>query len=97
MRIIKVKGKSLFPEYRDGDFVIISKIPIYLHRLRAGDTIVFKHAIYGRMIKIVDAVTSDGKVKVIGNHPDSLDSRQLGEIPSKSITGKVLIHIKKPA
>lgn len=97
MRLIKVKGKSLFPEYRDGDFVIISKIPIYLHWLRAGDTIVFKHAIYGRMIKIVDAVISDGKVKVIGNHPDSLDSRQLGEIPSKSITGKVLIHIKKPA
>jgi len=95
LRIIKVKGVSLFPEYRDGDFVIISKIPIYLNRLKSGDTVVFHHQIYGRMIKIVEAVLKDGSVKVSGHDPDSLDSRQLGNIPRNILVGKVLFHIKK--
>jgi len=93
LKFFKVTGSSLYPEYREGDYVMIITIPFFL--FKQGDTIIFRHPTYGRMIKIINCIESD-KIQVVGTHPESIDSRQLGPIDRESILGKVIWHIKRP-
>ncbi len=93
-RIIKVTGKSLSPTYQEGDYVVVTTIPFFLARVRAGDVIVFNHASYGKMIKKISAVADGGgEYSVIGSHENSVDSRQFGSISAGSVEGKVIWHI----
>ncbi len=92
-KFIKVTGNSLYPEYREGDYVMITTIPFF--SFKKGDTIIFDHQTYGRMIKIIDRIESD-KIHVIGTYPGSIDSRRFGPINRESILGKVIWHIQRP-
>ena len=95
--VIKVTGNSLWPLYREGDFVIISKIPFTLNRIKNGDIIVFKHDIHGTLIKQVEGISGEGdKLYVTGTQANSVDSRQFGEIDKASIIGKVVMHVRNP-
>lgn len=97
LQLIKVTGDSLFPEIRQGDFVLVSKIPFYFHPLKPGDVIVFEHPIYGRLIKRISQAAPDGNLFfVIGNHDLSIDSRQFGPVAKQAILGKVIWHISQP-
>lgn len=95
-KLLKVSGPSLLPAYRDGDFVLVSKIPYLFGRVRRGDVVVFRHSVYGAMIKIVDSVTPGAdEIRVVGTHEYSIDSNDFGVISKKDIVGKVIWHIKK--
>jgi signal peptidase I len=97
LRLFKVKENSLVPQFREGDFVIIAKIPLLWFKLRPGDTVVFRHSEYGTMIKKIKYLTPDGRsLFVIGSHPDSIDSRHFGLIPCRDVIGKVIWHVRKP-
>jgi len=93
-RPIKVTENSLSPEYREGDYVVITTIPFFLRRIRAGDVIVFRHPSYGIMIKRVERVLGAGdQFFVVGEHPYSVDSRQFGPVSKEALLGKVIWHI----
>ena len=97
LRILKVSGESLTPEFREGDFVLIAKIPFLLNRLRADDTIAFRHPEYGVMIKKIETLEPEGdKIFVVGTHDHSVDSRRFGPIQRDDILGKVIWHIRQP-
>ncbi len=97
LQFIKVSGNSLLPEYREGDFVLVAKIPFFLRYIRQGDIIVFDHPVYGLMIKRVDHLVPDkDEIYVIGTHEFSVDSREFGPISWKTLIGKVIWHIHKP-
>lgn len=94
--VVKVTGSSLYPAYQDGDFVIVSKIPILLSGLKPGDVVVYQHPGHGKRIKIVERLEDGGKsLFVVGLHPDSRDSRSFGAIPRELVAGKVIAHIHK--
>lgn len=97
LQILKVAGESLAPEYREGDFVLIVKIPFFLNRLAEDDVIAFRHPVYGLMIKKV-AVIEPGqdKIFVIGTHESSIDSRHFGTIRRADLVGKVIWHLRNP-
>jgi signal peptidase I len=96
-QIFKVSGRSLWPEYKEGDFVVIVKIPLFLRSLEPGDVVVFNHPLFGVMIKRVESYDPiQDIVNVMGTQPDSIDSRRFGPIPKGSITGKVFLHIRNP-
>jgi signal peptidase I len=98
LRLLKVKGDSLFPTYKEGDFVLVAKIPFFTSTPRPGDIIVFHHEIYGTMVKKVDSVNEErDEFFVLGTHADSLDSRLLGGVAKRDLIGKVIWHIQKPA
>ncbi len=98
LRIIKISGHSLDPVYQDGDFVLVSKIPILLRGIRPGDTVVFHHPRLGRLIKLVERLEPDGRsVYVIGLDEFSSDSRTFGAIPRDLIQGKVIWHFTPAA
>jgi signal peptidase I len=96
LQFIKVSGKSLLPEYREGDFVLVAKIPFFLNHIRRGDIVVFNHPVYGLMIKRVDhLIPKRDEIYVIGTHEFSVDSREFGPISRKILLGKVIWHIQK--
>ena len=97
LRIIKVTGKSLWPEYQEGDYVVLTTIPFFFNSLKGGDVVVFRHPEHGRMIKKVEYIHSEqGTISVIGSLPNSVDSRQFGPVHKRDLIGKVLWHVPKP-
>jgi nickel-type superoxide dismutase maturation protease len=97
LKLLKVSGESLAPDYREGDFVMIVKIPFLMSRLHPGDVVVFRHPLYGVLIKKVESVSQDHReVFLTGTHANSLDSRRFGTVRVSSLLGKVIWHIRKP-
>ncbi len=93
LNIIKVSGDSLRPLSRDGDFVLVSRIPLLVRGIRPGDAVVFHHPRLGRLIKLVERLEDGGRsVYVIGLDAFSSDSRTFGTIPRNLIQGKVIWH-----
>jgi len=97
LKVIKVTGESLSPAFQEGDYVIVTTLPLFLGRLKSGDTIVFRHYEYGLLIKkVAEPQLVDGGISVIGTHVNSIDSRNFGPIPRDAIQGKVIWHIRRP-
>ena len=97
IKLIKITGNSLEPEYNHGDYLITTSIPFILRSLKPGNIVVFKHTDYGTMVKQVNNIDPHtGEIFVIGTHPNSTDSRHFGTIPQSWLIGKVLWHIPKP-
>ena len=97
LRLIKVTGDSLYPEYQNGDFVITSKIPVLFGSLSAGDVVVFIRQPYGLLIKRIERVDdAEKRFFVLGTQLNSVDSREFGWIDRRDILGKVLYHTRKP-
>ena len=95
-KILRIRGDSLCPKLNDGDFVLSSKIPILLKRLKPGDLVVFNQPGYGVLIKELDAITRDGQsLEVRGLHPESIDSRTFGPVSNNMLLGKIIFSIKK--
>ena len=95
-RLLKIRGHSLFPDFREGDFVVIARFPFPAGQIRAGDVIVFDQPGYEHMIKRVQQVLDDGRAfEVRGTQIDSTDSRNFGPVERQHITGKVIWHIRQ--
>jgi len=96
LALLKVAGNSLEPDFIEGDFVLVSKIPFFFRPIRPGDVIVFNHVLYQTMIKYVERFEPEtGEVFVVGTHPASIDSHIFGPIHLGAILGKVIFHIRK--
>ena len=86
LKIIKVTGNSLSPFFLPGDYVVIGMKPLFSGNIHPGDFIVFDHEEYGRLIKKVLEYDPDSDLfNIIGAHPLSLDSRQVGPVASSSV------------
>ncbi len=96
LKILKVTEDSLAPEYKNGDFVFVSKIPFLFVPLSTGDIIAFHQPGFGLLIKRVQNLSPDGGVYVIGNHTESVDSRVFGSVRQEHVVGKVIWHVRKP-
>jgi signal peptidase I len=97
IKVLKVTGDSLAPDYQEGDFVVALKIPFLFKSITPGDTVVFRNAVYGTMIKRVERIDpTSGDLYVLGTHPNSVDSRQFGALGQADLVGKVIWHIRKP-
>ncbi len=95
LKLLKVCENSLSPAYQEGDYVMVITVPLLFGAPRRGDVIVFRHEIYGTMIKVVEAVSPGGQeFSVVGTHADSVDSRRFGPVSRKDVVGKVIWHIK---
>ncbi|HEX9092314.1 MAG TPA: S26 family signal peptidase [Anaerolineales bacterium] len=96
LRLLKITGDSLSPEFHEGDFVFVSRVPFWFHSPSAGDIIAFRQPGYGLLIKRIQQTTPEVGLYVIGSHPASIDSRTFGPINQKNVIGKVIWHIRKP-
>ena len=98
LSLLRVSGNSMLPAYRDGDFVLVSKIPYFFCSIEPGDVIAFRHQSYGTLIKVVGALSQDSQeITVAGTHPDSAGRDVLGPVIRSNVLGKVIWHVGKPA
>lgn len=96
-RLLKVRGDSLIPDYQEGDFVLVSKIPFLFISPHPGQVIAFHMLPYGTLIKRIDQVLEGGESYfVTGTHLHSVDSRQFGPVPRQAVLGQVIWHIPRP-
>lgn len=92
--ILKVSGRSLQPIYQDGDYVIVSRLPILFSSPRPGAVIVVDHPVYGRLIKRVERIEAGGaRLFVVGENCESVDSRAFGAIPRQWVRAQVILHV----
>jgi signal peptidase I len=96
LRLLKVRGHSLFPDFREGDYVLAAGVPFPSGKIRAGDVVIFRQPGYGTLIKRVQKVSEkDCTYEVRGTQVNSADSRNFGPISRDQITGKVIWHIRQ--
>jgi signal peptidase I len=96
LRLLKVRGHSLFPDFRDGDYVLAAGVPFPSGKIRAGDVIVFRQPGYGMLIKRVREVLQQGRAyDVRGTQVNSADSRNFGPVRRDQVSGKVIWHIRQ--
>ena len=90
-----MSGQSLSPRLRDGDYVLVAP-PALAGGVRVGDVVVFRRPDDGSTtIKVVDDISPDGRLFVLGTHEYSIDSRHFGPIARSSLVGKVVWHVKR--
>lgn len=95
-KVMRVSGGSLYPRYRDGDYVFVSALPILLHGIRPGDVVIYDHPLKGRRIKIVERLEEGGKaVFLVGTTVDSEDSRNFGAVPRGLVKAKVIGRVAR--
>lgn len=94
LRLLKIHGHSLHPDFRDGDYVLAARSPFPSGKIRAGDVIVFHQPGYGLLIKRVRRVLDNGMAfEVRGTQIESTDSRNFGPVQRERVSGKVIWHI----
>ena len=84
MRLVKVKGESMYPFLRDDDFVVIMDIPS--ERLRRGNILVFKGKQKGY---IIHRLVKKGKSNSIYLKGDGYDL-STESIEKNAVTGKAI-------
>jgi len=95
LTLLKVLGDSLWPLYEDGDYVLAVH-PRLARPIKPGDVVVFRHPVYGIMIKKVERLAPDGQaLYVVGTHERSVDSRDFGAVSRQSVLGKVIWRIHR--
>lgn len=77
MRIVRVKGDSMQPSYRDGDYLLIARYR--RRRPRPGDDVVFEHPDFGALLKRIDGI-ENGRLRLRGLNPLSADAAALGTV-----------------
>jgi signal peptidase I len=95
-RLLKIRGHSLYPEYRDGDYVLTARVPFPSGKIKSGNVIVFRQPVHGLLVKRVQKVLDDGSAfEVRGTQIDSTDSRNFGPVLLSQVLGKVIWHIRQ--
>ncbi len=64
-------------------------------KVSKGDIVLVDHPEYGRMVKIVAAVTVNGRYSLRGAHPNSDSEERLGAVEGSHIRGKLLFRLIK--
>ena len=94
-RLLKIRGQSLYPDYRAGEYVLAARVPFPSGKIRAGDVIIFQQPGLGMLIKRVNQVLDAGNAfEVRGTQIGSTDSRNFGPVPRERVSGKVIWHIR---
>jgi signal peptidase I len=97
LKFYKIRGHSLHPDFKDGDYVLAAGFPFPFNKIRVGDVIVFHQPGLGTLIKRVQTVLNGGSAfDVRGTQINSTDSRDYGPIPRETVRGKIIWHIRKP-
>lgn len=91
---MRVQGSSLAPDFADGDYVVVSAVPLLFSRLRPGRLIVFHQPGYGRLIKRVAQIEPCGKLFVLGSGEGSIDSRTFGPVERRQVEGVVVWGVR---
>ena len=93
----KVQDRSMEPEFKSGDYVIVNKLAYIFSKPSKNDVIVLKHPEEMKfLIKRISLITNSDEYYVVGDNKGfSQDSRHFGPVKKDLILGKVLFQVKR--
>lgn len=97
IRFFRVKGQSMLPLLAESDLALASNWYWLTGPLKPGDLVVFRHALYGTLVKQVDRLLPEGRLTVRGTRAVSLDSQEFGPIERSAVLGKVVWRVRRAA
>lgn len=89
-KLFKIEGFSLYPILKEGEVVLCVKL-FSFSKIKINDIVVFTQKDNGCMIKKVIKINQHGYF-VQGENPDSIDSRNFGELQKKELLYKVIFN-----
>lgn len=95
LEVLRITGTSMAPTFSDGDFVIALSDDVCARPPALGSVVIIRHPGLGLLVKRVLEVDNEGRVKVGGDNPMSVSSRELGRFESSQIFGRVLLRFPK--
>jgi len=96
LRVFKVKGNSMLPTLKEGDYVVaFSRFWLRFLQMKIGRLVIIQHPEFGTMIKRISAVVNDGVYVQGDNSLESITSDDIGAIKKDQILGFVVYASKK--
>lgn len=95
--MIRVKGNSMSPLFKDNDLVFVNPKAYKVHLPSVNDIVLVRHPYQKNtfLIKKVDNIDEKEKLFLLGiNRNSSTDSRSFGRVSKKHIRGKVVGVVK---
>ena len=95
LKIIRVKGNSMWPRYRDGDYLLT--LGYGCRRPQPGDDVVFRHPDMGLILKRISRI-KDGRLSFRGLSRLSVEQAVLGhaDIEACSLLQRVMFRFRLP-
>jgi len=89
-KLFRIEGYSLFPFLKEGEVVLCLKLYSF-SKIELNDTVIFQNKDNGTMIKRVKEINQNGYF-VQGENPESIDSRNFGELERKELLYKAIFN-----
>ena len=89
--IYKIEGDSMSPSINNSSFVLIKPFK----KKKINKLYIFKHAVYGKLIKKLVKIDSSNHFWFEGEHQSSISKTQIGPIKECNIIGQILFSISK--
>ena len=89
--IYKIEGDSMSPSIENNSFVLIKSSK----EKRINKFFVFKHQVYGKLIKKLVKIDSSNHFWFKGEHQSSISKTQVGPIKEYNILGQIVFSISK--
>ena len=89
--IYKIEGDSMSPSLDKNSFVLIKSIK----KKKINKFFIFKHKIYGRLVKKLVKIDSLNYFWFEGEHQSSISKKQVGPIKECDILGQIIFSISK--
>lgn len=94
IQLLKIRGNSIEPYLKDGDFAIIRKRNKHMV-FHVGEYIVFHQKMYGILIKKIHHIDEQSQALTVhGSNEFSSDSRLFGDVVPNQVIGKVIFRIR---
>ena len=93
--LIRIRGESMAPYLRDGDYVLIRRYGPIREPL-PGDVIIYDQKAEGLRVKRLSVQRSDGSFEVRGDGVFSAPAFDLGPVQPSQFRGRVITVIRKP-
>ena len=93
--IFKVEGNSMNPDITKGSYVLVNKNFGISSIFKRNCILVFKHNIYGNLIKKFEYEDRFRRLWFKGTSDMSISKKMIGPISKKNIIGKVILVIRK--
>ena len=90
VKVFRVSGTSMLARFRDSDYVLAMGLPWL--KFKSGHVVLVLHSSLGLIIKRIFVAEFNG-YKLVGDHPSSTSSEQMGWVKRSQIVGRVFYHI----
>ena len=89
--IYKIEGNSMSPSIENNSFILMKSFK----EKKINKFFVFKHHIYGKLIKKLVKIDVSNRFWFEGEHKSSISQKKIGPIKECDVEGQIIVSISK--